>query len=139
MTATSSSSTGATDRFLRLIRRSVEVTIVTLFTVLTIAVFVQVVARYVFNQPPTWTDDTNRRGQARSPGEEQHRSDVCHMVRVVVGHGDDAEAIDVQAGTYQLAAHSVPRIDEVDVIVHHDGVRRRRPLDLGRRTPGRSE
>ena len=53
-------STGATDRFLRPIRRSVEITIVTLFAVLTIAVFVQVVARYVFNQPPTWTEELAR-------------------------------------------------------------------------------
>ncbi len=85
------------------------------------------------------TDDTNRRGQARSPSEEQDRSQVCHVVRVVVGHGDNAEAIDVQACTHQLAAHSVARIDEVDVIVHDDGLRRRRPLDLGRRAAGRSE
>ena len=53
-------STGATDRVLRLIRRSVEVTIVTLFAVLTIAVFAQVVARYVFNQPPAWTEELAR-------------------------------------------------------------------------------
>lgn len=53
-------SAGATDRFLRPIRRSVEITIVTLFAVLTIAVFVQVVARYVFNQPPTWTEELAR-------------------------------------------------------------------------------
>ena len=53
-------STGVTDRFLGPIRRSVEVTIVTLFAVLTIAVFVQVVARYVFNQPPTWTEELAR-------------------------------------------------------------------------------
>ena len=51
---------GASDRFLRPIRRSVEMTIVTLFAVLTIAVFVQVVARYVFNQPPTWTEELAR-------------------------------------------------------------------------------
>jgi TRAP-type C4-dicarboxylate transport system permease small subunit len=53
-------STGATDRFLGPIRRSVEITIVTLFAVLTIAVFAQVVARYVFNQPPTWTEELAR-------------------------------------------------------------------------------
>ena len=45
---------------MRLIRRSVEMTIVTLFAGLTIAVFVQVVARYVFNQPPTWTEELAR-------------------------------------------------------------------------------
>jgi TRAP-type C4-dicarboxylate transport system permease small subunit len=53
-------STGVTDRLLRLIRRSVEATIVTLFAVLTIAVFAQVVARYVFNHPPTWTEELAR-------------------------------------------------------------------------------
>ena len=53
-------STGATDRVLRLIRRSVEITIVTLFAVLTTAVFAQVVARYVFNQPPAWTEELAR-------------------------------------------------------------------------------
>jgi TRAP-type C4-dicarboxylate transport system permease small subunit len=53
-------STGVTDRVLRPIRRSVEITIVTLFAVLTLAVFVQVVARYVFNQPPAWTEELAR-------------------------------------------------------------------------------
>jgi TRAP-type C4-dicarboxylate transport system permease small subunit len=38
----------------------VEITIVTLFAVLTSAVFVQVVARYLFNQPPTWTEELAR-------------------------------------------------------------------------------
>jgi len=33
---------------------------VALFAVLTSAVFVQVVARYVFNQPPTWTEELAR-------------------------------------------------------------------------------
>lgn len=45
---------------MRPIRRSVETTIVTLFAVLTMAVFAQVVARYVFNQPPTWTEELAR-------------------------------------------------------------------------------
>jgi len=53
-------STGATDRTLRLVRRSVEITIVTLFAVLTTAVSAQVVARYVFNQPPAWTEELAR-------------------------------------------------------------------------------
>jgi TRAP-type C4-dicarboxylate transport system permease small subunit len=53
-------STEATDRVLRPLRRSVEITIVALFAVLTIAVFGQVVARYVFNQPPTWTEELAR-------------------------------------------------------------------------------
>jgi TRAP-type C4-dicarboxylate transport system permease small subunit len=52
--------TGAADRLLRSIRRSVEGTIVTLFAVLTVAVFAQVVARYVFNQPPAWTEELAR-------------------------------------------------------------------------------
>jgi len=33
---------------------------VTLFAVLTVAVFAQVVARYAFNQPPTWTEELAR-------------------------------------------------------------------------------
>jgi TRAP-type C4-dicarboxylate transport system permease small subunit len=45
---------------LRGLRRSVEITIVTLFAVLTTAVFAQVVARYVFNQPPAWTEELAR-------------------------------------------------------------------------------
>ena len=53
-------STGTTDQILRPIRRSVEITIVTLFAMLTIAVFAQVVARYVFNQPPAWTEELAR-------------------------------------------------------------------------------
>ena len=42
------------------IRRGVEIVIVTLFAVLTVAVFAQVVARYVFNQPPAWTEELAR-------------------------------------------------------------------------------
>ena len=53
-------STGVTDRILGPVRRSVEFTIVTLFAVLTSAVFVQVVARYLFNQPPSWTEELAR-------------------------------------------------------------------------------
>ena len=37
-----------------------EVSIVTFFAVLTMAVFAQVVARYVFNQPPAWTEEVAR-------------------------------------------------------------------------------
>jgi TRAP-type C4-dicarboxylate transport system permease small subunit len=48
------------DRFLGPIRRWVEITIVALFGVLTTAVFAQVVARYVFNQPPAWTEELAR-------------------------------------------------------------------------------
>jgi TRAP-type C4-dicarboxylate transport system permease small subunit len=38
----------------------VEVAIVALFALLTTAVFAQVVARYVFNQPPAWTEELAR-------------------------------------------------------------------------------
>lgn len=44
----------------RSIRRAVELTIVSLFAVLTVSVFLQVVARYVFNQPPAWTEELAR-------------------------------------------------------------------------------
>jgi TRAP-type C4-dicarboxylate transport system permease small subunit len=47
----------------RSIRRAVEITIVTLFAILTVAVFLQVVARYVFNQPPAWTEELARFSQ----------------------------------------------------------------------------
>ena len=47
-------------RTLCVIRRSVEVLVVLLFSVLTIAVFTQVVARYVFNSPPAWTEELAR-------------------------------------------------------------------------------
>ncbi len=52
--------TGTGGRVLRPIRRAVELTIVALFGVLTVSVFLQVVARYVFNQPPTWTEELAR-------------------------------------------------------------------------------
>jgi TRAP-type C4-dicarboxylate transport system permease small subunit len=42
------------------IRRSVEITVVALFAALTVAVFLQVVARYVFNRPPAWTEELAR-------------------------------------------------------------------------------
>ncbi len=48
------------DRILQGVRRGVEITIVTLFVVLTASVFAQVVARYVFNQPPAWTEEVAR-------------------------------------------------------------------------------
>jgi TRAP-type C4-dicarboxylate transport system permease small subunit len=38
----------------------VEAAIVFLFAVLTLAVFAQVVARYLFNQPPAWTEELAR-------------------------------------------------------------------------------
>lgn len=37
-----------------------EITVVSLFAVLTVSVFAQVVARYVFNQPPAWTEELAR-------------------------------------------------------------------------------
>ncbi|MGM0668713.1 MAG: TRAP transporter small permease [Gemmatimonadota bacterium] len=37
-----------------------EITVVALFAVLTVSVFAQVVARYVFNQPPAWTEELAR-------------------------------------------------------------------------------
>ena len=60
VSAPSSSTTAGADRILRPLRKSVEVAIVVLFAVLTVAVFIQVVARYVFNQPPTWTEELAR-------------------------------------------------------------------------------
>ncbi len=47
-------------RALSVTRRSVEVLVVCLFSILTIAVFAQVVARYVFNSPPAWTEELAR-------------------------------------------------------------------------------
>jgi len=38
----------------------VEITVVALFAVLTVSVFAQVVARYVFNRPPAWTEELAR-------------------------------------------------------------------------------
>jgi TRAP-type C4-dicarboxylate transport system permease small subunit len=45
---------------LQTIRRSVEVVVVSLFAVLTVSVFAQVIARYVFNSPPAWTEELAR-------------------------------------------------------------------------------
>ncbi len=41
-------------------RRFIEILVVFLFSVLVIAVFAQVVARYVFNNPPAWTEELAR-------------------------------------------------------------------------------
>ena len=57
---TTRQSTSWPDAALQTTRRSVEVVVVTLFSVLTIAVFAQVVARYVFNSPPAWTEELAR-------------------------------------------------------------------------------
>ena len=45
---------------MRFIRKAVEVVIVVLFGILISAVFLQVVARYAFNNPPTWTEELAR-------------------------------------------------------------------------------
>ncbi|MGD9347541.1 MAG: TRAP transporter small permease [Candidatus Aminicenantes bacterium] len=45
---------------MRFIRKATEVIIVILFVVLVSAVFLQVVARYAFNNPPTWTEELAR-------------------------------------------------------------------------------
>ncbi len=42
------------------IRKSAEVIIVFLFVILVVSVFLQVVARYAFNNPPTWTEELAR-------------------------------------------------------------------------------
>lgn len=42
------------------IRRATEAVIVFLFVILVAAVFLQVVARYAFNNPPTWTEELAR-------------------------------------------------------------------------------
>ncbi len=42
------------------IRRSTEVAVVALFATLAVAVFLQVVARYVFSRPPAWTEELAR-------------------------------------------------------------------------------
>ena len=45
---------------LKTIRKTAEAVIVILFVVLIAAVFFQVVARYVFNQPPSWSEELAR-------------------------------------------------------------------------------
>lgn len=45
---------------MKTIRKATEVAIVVLFCVLIAAVFFQVVARYVFNQPPSWSEELAR-------------------------------------------------------------------------------
>ena len=45
---------------MKFIRKLTEVFIVFLFVILTSAVFLQVVARYAFNNPPTWTEELAR-------------------------------------------------------------------------------
>ena len=45
---------------MRLIRKTSEIVIVFLFGLLVAVVFYQVVARYVFNDPPSWTEELAR-------------------------------------------------------------------------------
>lgn len=45
---------------MQFIRKATEAVIVFLFAVLTAAVFYQVVARYLFNNPPAWTEELAR-------------------------------------------------------------------------------
>jgi len=45
---------------MRIIRKTTEVVIVLLFVVLVVVVFYQVVARYIFNDPPSWTEELAR-------------------------------------------------------------------------------
>ena len=45
---------------LNIIRKANEVGIITLFSVIIFSVFLQVVARYVFNRPPAWTEEMAR-------------------------------------------------------------------------------
>jgi len=45
---------------MKVIRKATEVGIVFLFVVMVSAVFLQVVARYAFNSPPTWTEELAR-------------------------------------------------------------------------------
>jgi len=45
---------------MRTIRKTTDALIVSLFAALVIVVFFQVVARYVFNQPPAWSEELAR-------------------------------------------------------------------------------
>jgi TRAP-type C4-dicarboxylate transport system permease small subunit len=45
---------------MRSIRKATEAVIVALFAVLVSVVFLQVIARYVFNQPPAWSEELAR-------------------------------------------------------------------------------
>jgi C4-dicarboxylate transporter DctQ subunit len=45
---------------MKFIRKATEVIIVFLFAVMVSAVFLQVVARYAFNSPPSWTEELAR-------------------------------------------------------------------------------
>lgn len=45
---------------MNMIRKVNEIAIITLFSVIIFTVFMQVVARYVFNSPPAWTEEVAR-------------------------------------------------------------------------------
>jgi len=45
---------------MKIIRRITETTIVILFIILISAVLIQVISRYVFNNPPSWTEELAR-------------------------------------------------------------------------------
>ncbi len=45
---------------LNIIRKANEIGIITLFSIIIFSVFLQVVARYVFNRPPSWTEEMAR-------------------------------------------------------------------------------
>lgn len=45
---------------LNVIRKVNEIGIITLFSIIIFSVFLQVVARYVFNRPPAWTEEMAR-------------------------------------------------------------------------------
>ena len=45
---------------MKMIRKVNEIAIITLFSVIIFTVFMQVVARYVFNSPPAWTEEVAR-------------------------------------------------------------------------------
>jgi len=44
----------------KLIRKATEAIIIFLFAIMVLVVFLQVVARYVFNSPPSWTEELAR-------------------------------------------------------------------------------
>lgn len=45
---------------MNMVRKVNEIAIITLFSVIIFTVFMQVVARYVFNSPPAWTEEVAR-------------------------------------------------------------------------------
>ena len=45
---------------MKIIRKTTEIVIIFLFVVLVAVVFYQVVARYIFNDPPSWTEELAR-------------------------------------------------------------------------------